>query len=139
MKITHTHTHTHTGFHGGSDSKECLPRRRHRRHGFDSCVRKMTWRMTCQPSPLFLPGEARGRGALWAAVQGSQRVGHDCSNLACMHAMLKTEISLEIGEMTQILIYYFTMLNIIFLLTTKFLLTRILLFLRKQTCTHLMF
>ena len=33
-------------------------------------VRKMTWRRICQPTPLFFPGEACGRGAWWATVHG---------------------------------------------------------------------
>ena len=30
----------------------------------------MHWRRKWQPTPVFLPGEARGRGAWWAAVYG---------------------------------------------------------------------
>ena len=40
--------------------KNCLKCRRHRRHTFDPWVRKIPWRMACQPSPVFLPGESHG-------------------------------------------------------------------------------
>ena len=30
----------------------------------------MHWRMKCQPTPVFLPGEPQGGGAWWAAVYG---------------------------------------------------------------------
>ena len=30
----------------------------------------MPWRRKWQPTPVFLPGECQGRGALWAAVYG---------------------------------------------------------------------
>ena len=30
----------------------------------------MYWRRKWQPTPVFLPGESRGRGAWWAAVCG---------------------------------------------------------------------
>ena len=33
----------------------------------------MRWRRTWQPTPVFLPGEAQGRGAWWAAVCGVAR------------------------------------------------------------------
>ena len=35
------------------------------------------WRRKWQPTPVFLSGESHGRGALWAAVYGLQRVGPD--------------------------------------------------------------
>ena len=36
-----------------------------------------------QPTPVFLPGESHGR--LWSV--GSQKVGHDSSDLARVHAL----------------------------------------------------
>ena len=33
----------------------------------------MHWRRKWQPTPVFLPGESRGRGAWWAAVYGVAR------------------------------------------------------------------
>ena len=46
----------------------------------------MYWRRKWQPTPVFLPGESQGRGALWAAVYGSHRVQHDWSDLAAAAA-----------------------------------------------------
>ena len=49
-------------------------------------VRKIPWIREWQPTPVFLPGES-----LWTEETsiGSQRVGHDWSDLACMHVLLK--------------------------------------------------
>ena len=38
--------------------------RRHKRHRFDPCVRKMPWRRAWQPSPGFLPGESHEQKSL---------------------------------------------------------------------------
>ena len=47
----------------------------------------MHWRRKWQPTPVFLPGESQGRGALWAAIYGvSHRVRHDWSDLAAAAA-----------------------------------------------------
>ena len=35
-----------------------------RRLGFDSCIRKIPWRRTWQPTLVFLPGESHGQGSL---------------------------------------------------------------------------
>ena len=50
---------------------------------FNPWVRKIPWRRAWQPTPVFLPGEPHGQRSL-AGYQsiGSQRVGHDWSNLA---------------------------------------------------------
>ena len=50
-------------------------------------VGKIPWRRAWQPTPLFLPGESpwtEGPGGLQS--MGSQRVGHDWSDWACMYA-----------------------------------------------------
>ena len=39
---------------------------------FHPWVRKIPWRRTCQPTPVFLPGDSTDRGAWWATVH---RVG----------------------------------------------------------------
>ena len=74
------------GFLGGASGKEPAYKcRRYKRHGFDPWVRKILWRREWQPTPVFLPGK------LWAEEPGGlqslelQRVGHDWSDLACMH------------------------------------------------------
>ena len=54
------------------------------RCGFDPWIRKIPWRRTWQPAPVFLPEES-----LWTEEPGVlqsiglQRVRHDWSNLAC--------------------------------------------------------
>ena len=45
------------GFPGGSAVKNLLPRRSHRRLGFNPWVGKILWRKAWQPTPGFLPGE----------------------------------------------------------------------------------
>jgi len=49
-----------------------------------------SWRRKWQPTPVFLPRESRGqRSLLGCCPWGSHRVGHDWSDLACMHALEK--------------------------------------------------
>ena len=61
--------------------------RRHEKLGFYPWVRKIPWRRAWHSTLVFLPGES-----LWTGEPGglqsieSQRVGHDCSDLACTHA-----------------------------------------------------
>ena len=38
------------------------------RCGFDSWVRKTSWRRAWQPTPVFLPGESSDRGTWWTVV-----------------------------------------------------------------------
>ena len=48
------------------------------------------WRRKWQPTPVFLPRESYGwRSLVGCCPQRSYRVGHDCSHLACMHALEK--------------------------------------------------
>ena len=42
--------------------------RRHKRHSFDLCVRKIPWRRAWPPIPGFLPGESNGQCAGRAAA-----------------------------------------------------------------------
>ena len=51
---------------------------------FDPWVGKMPWRRAWQPAPVFLPGKSHGQDP-WQST-GSQRVGHDWSNLAAAAA-----------------------------------------------------
>ena len=55
--------------------------RRRERWGFDPWVRKMPWKRKRQPTPVFLPRKSHGQRSL-AGYMGSQRVGHDWSDLA---------------------------------------------------------
>ena len=41
-----------------------------REHEFDPWVRKIPWRRTWQPTPVFLPGKSMDGGAWWATVHG---------------------------------------------------------------------
>ena len=47
------------GFPGGTRGKE--PASQCRRHRFDPWVRKIPWRRSRQPTPVFLPGESHGQ------------------------------------------------------------------------------
>ena len=75
------------GFPGSTSGKESAQQcRRHKGHSFNPCIRKIPWRRAWQPTPVFMPGES-----LWTEEAsrlrsiGSQRVGHDWSDLARMH------------------------------------------------------
>ena len=48
-----------------------------RRWGFDPWVRKIPWRRTCQPTPLFLSGKSCGQRSLAGYSPGGSRVGCD--------------------------------------------------------------
>ena len=67
----------------------CLQCRSHRRCGFNPWVGKITQRRGWQPTPVFLLGESMDRGTSGLQFMGSQRTGHDWSNLAHMHATFK--------------------------------------------------
>ena len=72
----------------------CLQCRSHGIHGLNPWVRKIPWRRAWQPTPVFLPGESpwtEEPGGLQSI--GLQRVGHDWSNLACMHYLSNLKVS----------------------------------------------
>jgi len=49
--------------------------RRHKRHGFDPWVGKISWRRARQPTPVFLPGESHGQRSLVGhSPQGSKEL-----------------------------------------------------------------
>ena len=60
-----------------------LPSRKHR---FNPWVRKIAWRREWNPFHYSCLENPMDRGAWWLQSMGSQRVGHDWSNLAHMHA-----------------------------------------------------
>ena len=77
------------GFPGGASGKEPICQCwRHKRWGFDPWVRKMPWRWVGQPTPVFLPGESHRQRRLQSI--GSQRIGHNWSDVALMHAITDT-------------------------------------------------
>ena len=78
------------GFPGVATGKEPDSQcRRHKRCGFNPRVRKISWRRTWQPTPLFLPGESP-----WTEEPsrlqsiGSQRAGHDWRDSAYTHSLV---------------------------------------------------
>ena len=57
------------GFPGGSDGKEPTCQcRRWKRCGVNPWVRKIPWRRTCQPTPVFLPGKSHMDRGAWQAI-----------------------------------------------------------------------
>ena len=53
------------GFPGGASGKEpACQCRRHERPRFDAWVRKIPWRRTWQPTPVFLPGDSHEQRSL---------------------------------------------------------------------------
>ena len=70
---------------GGSVVKKSLCQyMRHRRHGFNPCVKKIPWRRKWQPTPVFFPGKFH-RGAWQATVQGAAKES-DMTEQHNMHA-----------------------------------------------------
>ena len=62
------------------------------RHGFDPWVGKIPSRRAGQPTPIFLPGESQGQRSLAGySPLGSQRAGHDRSDLAHSTALAAAE------------------------------------------------
>ena len=71
--------------------------RRHKRHGFDPWVWKIPWSGAWQPTLVFLPGESpwtEEPGGLQSRV--SPRVGHDWSDLACIHNNILSYVTFSI-------------------------------------------
>ena len=58
--------------------------RRHKRHGFDPWVGKISWRRAWQPTPVFLPGESHRQRSLAGYSPWGHRAGHDWRDLAHM-------------------------------------------------------
>ena len=53
------------GFPGGASGKEPTCQcRQHKRHMLNPWVRKIPWRRSWQPTPVFLPGESHGQRSL---------------------------------------------------------------------------
>ena len=76
------------GFPGGASGKEPTCSAGDLRWGFDSWVRKISWRKNWQPTPVFLPGEPHGQRSLVGySPWGLQRVRHNWSELARTHGV----------------------------------------------------
>ena len=71
------------GFPGGINGKESVCQQRCKRHGFDSWVEKMPWRMKWQPLQYSCLEKSMGTGAWRATVHGSAKSGirlkHSCN------------------------------------------------------------
>ena len=61
-----------------------------KRHGFDSWVKKISWRRECQPTPIFLAGESHGQRS--PQSMGSQRIRPDWSNLSHGHIIAQMNL-----------------------------------------------
>ena len=59
-----TNTFTFRGFPGDTSKEHTCQRRRQRRPGFDSWVGKISWRRTCEPTPVCFPRESYGQRSL---------------------------------------------------------------------------
>ena len=73
--------------------------KRHKRHGFDPWVGKITWRRKWKSVPVFLPGKShRQRSPASYSSWGCKRVGHD---LVTKQQLLSSIISI-VMKMIQI-------------------------------------
>ena len=88
------------GLPGGTSGKEpscqCW---KHKRLGFDPCVRKLSWRSTGQPTPVFLPGESHGQRSL-VGYSPWGRKDLDTTEVtqhACMQAFKNKRLELHFG------------------------------------------
>ena len=78
------------GFPSGSVVKESACQYgRHRVCSFDPWVRKIPWRRTWQPTPVFLPGESHGQRSLAGYSHRVAKSQTWLSNYACSHTSLK--------------------------------------------------
>ena len=63
-----------------------------------------------QPTPVFLPGESREQRSL-AGYSGSQRVRHDCSDLAHntkgSEVLLQISTILDVNEVQYVYVWFF--------------------------------
>ena len=67
---------------------------RHKRHWFDPWVGKIPQRRKWQPTLIFLPGESHVQRSLGIEKSiGTQRVGHNCSDL--VHTQEESELQVS--------------------------------------------
>ena len=65
QRVGHDRATELKGFPSGASGKEPTCQcRRHKRHGFNSCVGKIPWRKAWQSTPVFLAGESHGQRSL---------------------------------------------------------------------------
>ena len=61
--------------------------RRWKRHRFDPCVGKISWRRAPQPTPIFLPGKSHGQKGLAGYSPWSHRE-LDMTEHTCTHSII---------------------------------------------------
>ena len=72
------------GFPGDASDKESACQfRRHKRHGFNPWLGKITWSREWQPTLVFLPGKIHGQKSL--AVHGAAKSQSELSILMCLN------------------------------------------------------
>ena len=74
------------GFASGASGKDPACQCRRQKRSFYSWVRKIIWRRTWKPTPVFLPGESHGQRSLRATVHGVRK---SCTQWLNMHACIK--------------------------------------------------
>ena len=79
------------GFPGGTSGKESACQgRRHKRRGFDPWVRKIPWRKSWQPTPVFLPGKSHEQGpdkSPWVAKSRTRPKHARTSSRPAVHSL----------------------------------------------------
>ena len=79
------------GFPGGASGKEpACQCRRHKRLQFDPWIGKIPWNKARKPTPVFFAWRipwTEEPGGLRSLAK--QRVRHNCSDLACIHACIR--------------------------------------------------
>ena len=84
-------------------SRVCLLWKSCKRHRFDPWVGKIPWRKEWQSAAVFLAGKTHGQRNLmgYSPYIRLQRVGHDWSNLACIHAWIKKKRELRTSSTSE--------------------------------------
>ena len=75
----------------------------------------MSWRREWQPTPVFLPENPMDKGAWWATVLGSQRIGHDLMTTqptGRLHGLSREKCRGVVTGQLQLLLVEFTDLRI---------------------------
>ena len=70
---------------GSAGQESTCQFRSHRRHSFNSWVRKIHWRRKWQPTPVFLPGKSHGQRTLVSSSQKKGRKESDTTEWLSTH------------------------------------------------------
>ena len=100
------------GFPDGSSGKEHTCRK-HKRCGFDPWVRKIPWRRSRQPTPVFVPGESHGQRSLagsspWGRKESdkTEATSHGCVDCSLpgsfdhgvLQARILKQVAISLGK-----------------------------------------